>query len=63
MATLDDFTSLLGLNDARMMVDLLILAVAGRAGDNAKETITNVLVGENTLLLLYSFCYSHNSIL
>ncbi|XP_075230176.1 E3 ubiquitin-protein ligase HERC2-like isoform X1 [Lycorma delicatula] len=45
VATLDDFTSLLGLNDARMMVDLLKLAVAGRAGDNAKETITNVLVG------------------
>ncbi|XP_075225182.1 E3 ubiquitin-protein ligase HERC2-like [Lycorma delicatula] len=49
VATLDDFTSLLGLNDARMMVDLLKLAVAGRAGDNAKETITNVLVGAEML--------------
>ncbi|XP_039287848.1 E3 ubiquitin-protein ligase HERC2 [Nilaparvata lugens] len=43
--SLDDFTSLLGLNDARVMVDLLKLAVAGRAGDKAKDTITGVLIG------------------
>ncbi|RZF37934.1 hypothetical protein LSTR_LSTR005434, partial [Laodelphax striatellus] len=43
--SLDDFTSLLGLNDARVMVDLLKLAVSGRAGDKAKETITGVLIG------------------
>lgn len=42
---LDDFTCLLGLNDARILVDLLKLAVAGRVGDNAKETLTNVLKG------------------
>ncbi|KAJ9582054.1 hypothetical protein L9F63_003637, partial [Diploptera punctata] len=41
---LDDFTSLLGQDDARMLVDLLKLAVAGRAVDTAKETIVNVLV-------------------
>jgi E3 ubiquitin-protein ligase HERC2 len=40
---LDDFTSLLGLNDARILVDLLKLAVAGRVGDSAKETLTNIL--------------------
>ena len=43
---LDDFTSLLGQDDARMLVDLLKLAVAGRAVDTAKEIIVNVLVGE-----------------
>jgi hypothetical protein len=42
---LDDFTSLLCQDDARMLVDLLKLAVAGRAVDTAKETIVNVLVG------------------
>lgn len=42
-SVLDDFTSLLGPNDARILVDLLKLAVAGRMGDGAKETLANVL--------------------
>lgn len=48
-STLDDFTSLLGLNDARMLVDLLKLAVAKRVGPNAKETISNVLTGKSNI--------------
>ena len=48
---LDDFTSLLCHDDARMLVDLLKLAVAGRAVDTAKETIVNVLVG----MFIHSF--------
>ena len=42
---LDDFSCLLNQNDARVLVDFLKLAVAGRAGPNAKETISNVLIG------------------
>jgi hypothetical protein len=49
---LDDFTSLLCQDDARMLVDLLKLAVAGRAVDTAKETIVNVLVGTFTQLFI-----------
>lgn len=45
-STCDDFTALLGLNEARMLVDLLKLAVVNRAGDNAKETLTSVLIGK-----------------
>lgn len=45
-STSDDFTALLGLNEARMLVDLLKLAVVNRAGDNAKETLTSVLIGK-----------------
>nr|CAD7453257.1 unnamed protein product [Timema tahoe] len=41
---LDEFSGLLGQDDARMLVDLLKLAVAGRAVDMAKETIVNVLI-------------------
>nr|CAD7602464.1 unnamed protein product [Timema genevievae] len=41
---LDEFSGLLGQDDARMLVDLLKLAVAGRAVDTAKETIVNVLI-------------------
>lgn len=44
-SVLDDFTCLLGLNDARILVDLLKIAVVGRVGDDAKETIVNVLRG------------------
>ncbi|CAH1402584.1 unnamed protein product [Nezara viridula] len=44
-STSDDFTALLGLNEARMLVDLLKLAIVNRAGDNAKETLTSVLIG------------------
>jgi len=49
---LDDFTSLLCQDDARMLVDLLKLAVAGRAVDTAKETIVNVLVGTCARLVI-----------
>jgi hypothetical protein len=45
---LDDFTGLLDQDDACMLVDLLKLAVAARAGDTAKETIVTVLVGKCT---------------
>ncbi|XP_049844846.1 E3 ubiquitin-protein ligase HERC2 [Schistocerca gregaria] len=41
---LDEFTRLLGQDDARVLVDLLKLAVAGRAGPSAKETLSSVLV-------------------
>nr|CAD7427832.1 unnamed protein product [Timema monikensis] len=41
---LDEFSGLLGQDDARMLVDLLKLAVAGRAVDMAKETVVNVLI-------------------
>lgn len=44
-SAVDDFISLLDLNDARILVDLLKLAVAGRVGENAKETLTSVLKG------------------
>lgn len=49
---LDDFTSLLCQDDARMLVDLLKLAVAGRAVDAAKETIVIVLVGRCARLVI-----------
>jgi hypothetical protein len=45
-STYDDFIALLGLNEARMLVDLLKLAVVNRAGDSAKETLTTVLIGK-----------------
>jgi E3 ubiquitin-protein ligase HERC2 len=51
---LDDFTSLLGQDDARMLVDLLKLAVAARAIDTAKETIVSVLVGKCHYILMSS---------
>jgi len=40
---LDEFTSLLSEEDARVIVDLLKLAVAGRAGEKGKETLAKVL--------------------
>ena len=40
---LDDFTSLLTVEDARVMVDLLKLAVANRVGEKGKETLGAVL--------------------
>ncbi|GAB6021505.1 E3 ubiquitin-protein ligase herc2 [Chamberlinius hualienensis] len=42
---LDDFTSHLTVDDARVLIDLLKLSVAGRVGNSAQEAITNVLVG------------------
>lgn len=45
MPMLDDFACLLSQDDARVLVDFLKLAIAGRAGTNAKETISNVLIG------------------
>lgn len=46
VSNLDDFTSLLGLHDARMLVDLLKLAVAKRVGPGAKETIATILISK-----------------
>ena len=43
-AGLDEFTSSLTEDDARMLVDLLKLAVAHRVCDAAKETISSVLI-------------------
>ena len=40
---LDDFTRLLTVEDARVMVDLLKLAVANRVGEKGKETLGTVL--------------------
>ncbi|XP_054270101.1 E3 ubiquitin-protein ligase HERC2 isoform X2 [Macrosteles quadrilineatus] len=48
VSNLDDFTSLLGLHDARMLVDLLKLAVAKRVGPGAKETIATILISMAT---------------
>lgn len=56
MPVLDDFTCLLTQDDARVLVDFLKLAVAGRAGPAAKETIANVLIGEYVCSLL--ICHS-----
>ncbi|XP_069937369.1 E3 ubiquitin-protein ligase HERC2-like [Cherax quadricarinatus] len=42
---LDDFTRRLTEDDARVLVDLLKLAVAGRAGPRAAPAITKVLIG------------------
>lgn len=58
---LDDFTGLLDQDDACMLVDLLKLAVAGRAGDAAKETIVTVLVGKCTCCVI--ICDKLNSII
>jgi hypothetical protein len=70
---LDDFTGLLDQDDARMLVDLLKLAVAARAGDTAKETIVTVLVGKCTscvntcielisvmLIIVLLFCFHYD---
>ena len=40
---LDDFTSMLTVEDARVLVDLLKLAVANRVGEKGKETLGAVL--------------------
>ena len=40
---LDNFTHLLTVEDARVMVDLLKLAVAKRVGERGKETMAAVL--------------------
>lgn len=46
VAGLDDFTSLLTESDARLIVDLLKLAVAERIeNDSAKEILSSVLIG------------------
>lgn len=47
IAGLDDFTSLLTESDARLIVDLLKLAVAERIeNDNAEEILSSVLIGK-----------------
>jgi len=40
---IDEFTSQLSADDARVLVDLLKLAVASRAGQRAKETLSRLL--------------------
>jgi len=40
---IDEFTSQLSADDARILVDLLKLAVASRAGQRAKETLSRLL--------------------
>lgn len=46
MAGLDDFTSLLTESDARLIVDLLKLAVADRIeSETAKDVLSSVLIG------------------
>ena len=40
---LDDFTNKLTADDARVLVDLLKLAVAGRAGPKGQEALSHVL--------------------
>lgn len=42
---LDEFTSRLSADDARVLVDLLKLSVAGRVGSSGKETLSDVLTG------------------
>ena len=42
---LDDFTGRLSDGDARMLLDMLKLAVAGRVGDNGKPTLSHVIKG------------------
>jgi hypothetical protein len=41
---LDDFTGLFTQDEACVLVDLLKLGVAGRAGPNAKEAISSMLL-------------------
>lgn len=40
---LDEFTTTLSADDARVLVDLLKLAVAGRAGGKGQEALSYVL--------------------
>ena len=40
---LDEFTQKLSADDARVLVDLLKLAVAGRAGEKGREALSHVL--------------------
>lgn len=43
IAGVDEFTDSLGHDDSRLLVELLKLAVADRAGDNGKEVLSEVL--------------------
>ncbi|KAF4026258.1 hypothetical protein G4228_018565 [Cervus hanglu yarkandensis] len=45
---LDEFTSLLVVDDTRVMVDLLKLSVCGRAGDKGRDVLSAVLSGMGT---------------
>lgn len=47
-AGLDDFTSVLSVEDARVLVDLLKLAVANRVGEKGRETLGTVLTAMGT---------------
>ena len=53
----DEFTSQLSADDARVLVDLLKLAVATRAGPRARDTLSRLLTGLarfNPAVYLYS---------
>jgi len=56
---LDDFTKLLTVEDARVMVDLLKLAVANRVGEKGKETLGAVLtaMGKSNPEVSTVFCF------
>lgn len=41
---LDEFTRSLNADDARILVDLLKLAVAQRAGEKARKTLSHILM-------------------
>jgi len=66
---IDEFTSQLSADDARVLVDLLKLAVASRAGPRAKETLSRLLTAlarfnpavipqSSMMLLLTSLLYT-----
>ena len=48
LQSLDEFTSLLVVDDTRVLVDLLKLSVCGRAGDKGRDVLSAVLSGMGT---------------
>ncbi len=59
---LDDFTRLLTVEDARVMVDLLKLAVANRVGEKGKETLGAVLTAMGKSNPEVHTCNSHKRV-
>lgn len=55
MAGLDDFTSLLNESDARLLVDLLKLAVADRVeNDQSEEILSSILISKSVWFSLFA---------